>query len=318
MVDFFTQLMLKGIEVREHSTEIDEFKICCIFCQERNQGQDFKFKLGFNIKSGLGHCFRCGWSSRKALLEILRQIGSEHFGEIRAEAFTQKTRERPEPVHFPEGFEKLKDVADNDPLLGLARRYVRKRGITPRQLSVHEIGATVSDSKLHHRIIFPVRYGTMLAGMVGRDWTNTSPMRYINTTGNKAAYNIHPDRYSMGKKMAIVSEGVTKALAIERATEYKIVSGSTLGNSITAIQANQFKEFDEVILFPDPDLAGMTGYLAVAENLQPLVKIVTMVWPWPELQADEMQDKEIREFLEARREVTPMLRMKIRSQMRER
>jgi hypothetical protein len=317
-IDFFTQLSLKGIEVHPHSSDPDEFKICCIFCSERNQGQDFRFRLGFNIKSGLGHCYNCGWSSRKALLEILRAIGSEHWGEIRAENFTGETRKRPEPVSFPQGFEKLKDVDENDPVFGYARRYVRKRGITPRQLRVHEIGATVLDPKLHHRVIFPVRYGDMLAGMVGRDWTNTSSMRYINTVGNKSAYNVHPDKYPMGKKIIIISEGVTKALAIERATGYQMVCSATLGNSITAILANQFKEFDEVVLFPDPDMAGMVGYLGVADNLQPHVKKVSMVWPWPEMQADEMAASEIMEFIEARRDVTPLLRMRIKSLMRER
>lgn len=318
MIDFFTQLALKGIEVREHTTVPDEFKICCIFCLERNHGQDFKFKLGFNVKSGLGHCFRCGWSSKKALLEILRAVGAEHFGEIRAEAFTQKTRERPDPVHFPKGFEKLKDVAEDDPLFGPARRYVRRRGITPRQLVMHEIGATVADPEFHHRIVFPVRYDRLLAGMVGRDWTGRSFLPYYNSVGNKCAYNVHPEKYEMGTKIIIVSEGVPKALAIERATQYKMVSAATLGNSVTSIQSNQFKQFDEVVLFVDPDVAGMTGYLSVAENLQPLVKKVSMVWPWPEMQADELQDNEIKEFIEARREVTPILRMKIRSLMRDR
>lgn len=318
MIDFFTQLSIKGVEVREHTTVPDEFKICCIFCVGRNQGQDFKFRLGFNVKSGLGHCFKCGWSSRKALLEILRAIGSEHFGEIRADGFTQQTRTRPEPVTFPDGFEKLKDVDDNDPVFGQARRYARKRGITPSQLRMHEIGATVLDEKFHHRIVFPVRYEGMLAGMVGRDWTGRSFLPYVNSVGNKCAYNVHPEKYSMGKKVAIVSEGIPKALAIERATCYKMVSASTLGNSITAIQANQLKQFDEVILFVDPDLPGMTGYLAVAENLQPLVGKVSMVWPWPEAQADEMRDQEIREHIDGRKEVTPLLRMKLRSLMRDR
>jgi hypothetical protein len=318
MIDFFTQLTLKGIEVREHSSEPDEFKICCLFCPERNQGLDFKFRLGFNIKSGLGHCFKCSWSSRKALLDILRQIGSDSFEEIRAEAFTQRTRERPEPVDFPVGFEKLKDITDDDPVFGRARHYVRKRGITPRQLRTHEIGATVLDEKFHHMIVFPVRYGNLLAGMVGRDWTGKRCLPYENSVGNKCAYNVHPEKYEMGTKIVVVSEGIPKALAIERATEYKLVSSATMGNSITAIQSNQLKQFDEVVFFVDPDIVGMTGYLAAADNLQPLVKKVSMVWPWPEEQADKMQDSEIRETLAARKEVTPLLRMHIRSLMRDR
>lgn len=318
MVDFFEQLALKGIEVREHTTEVDEFKICCLFCQDRQQGKDFKFKLGFNVRSGLGHCFKCGWSSRKVLLDILRKIGSESFGEIKAESFTGKSRERPENVELPEGYERLKNVASNDPLLGPARRYVRKRGITPRQLSMHEIGATATDPWLHHRIIFPVRYGKLLAGIVARDWTGTSKLRYINTTGNKVLYNVHPDRYEKGRSIIVVAEGIPKALAIERATEYRLVSSATMGNHVTSIQSNQLKMFDEVVFFPDPDVQGMTGYLSAADNIQPLVKKVSIVWPWPNEQADDMSDAEIREVLEGRQVVTPLLRMKIKTQMRER
>jgi hypothetical protein len=158
----------------------------------------------------------------------------------------------------------------------------------------------------------------MLAGMVGRDWTDTSSMRYLNTTGNKCAYNVHPEKYPMGRKIIVVAEGITKALAIERATGYQMVCSATLGNSITAIISNQLKEFEEVILFPDPNVAGMVGYLGVADNLQPLTKRVTMVWPWPEMQADEMASTEIMEFIEGRQLVNPILRMKIKSQMRER
>lgn len=320
MIDFFTQLSLKGVEVKPHSSVADEFKICCLYCHERNPsfGQDFKFKLGFNIRSGLGHCFRCGWSSKKALLDILRKVGSESFGEISTIGFTGETRTRPEPVTFPEGFHKLKDISEDHIVFGVARRYLRKRGVTPRQLQMHEIGATVLDKVYHHRIVFPVRYGKLLAGMVGRDWTGNSFLRYRNSEGNKCAYNVHPEKYEMGMDVVVVSEGVLKALAIERATHYKMVSASTLGNSITAIQSNQLKEFKEVVLFPDQNVAGMAGYLAVADNLQPLVKKVSMVWPWPEKQADELEDEEIRYLLHNRVEVTPILRMKLRRQMRER
>jgi hypothetical protein len=317
-VNLFEQLTLKGIEYRQSSTCDDEYRICCLFCKDKGFGQDSRFRLGFNISSGLGHCFNCCWSSRKAVIEILRAIGSEQWSEVKVTDFTQETRKRPEPVHFPRGFEKLKDVTDDDQVFGVARRYVRKRGVTPRQLGIHEIGATVLDDKLHHRIIFPVRNGKMLAGMVGRDWTGIASLRYLNTSGNKVAYNVHPEKYPMGKKIIIVTEGVLKALAVERATGYEMVCSATLGNFASAIVLDQFKEFEEVVIFPDPDIVGMRGFQGMAERLQPFVKTVSMVWPWPEEQADEMQAKEIMELIERRRLVTPLLGMQIEMEMRDR
>src|SRR5580765_1462611 len=131
MIDFFAQLAQHGLVVKPSTVDEHEFKICCIFCMERIRAQDFKFRLGFNTDNGMGHCFKCGWTSRKALLDILRKIGSwDSADEIRAVYFSGETRKRPDPVKLPEGFERLLDIEINDPVFGRAKKYVKKRGIT--------------------------------------------------------------------------------------------------------------------------------------------------------------------------------------------
>lgn len=319
MIDLFTWLKQKGVEVRQHASAEGEYKICCPFCVGRSRGPDFRFRLGFNINSGLGHCFRCNWNSRKALLEIMRFFGASgtQLDEIRATPFTQQTRERPKPVKFPSDWTLLQDVDDYDPLWGPQRRYIMKRGVTQKQLKVHEVGATREDSFYYGRVVFPVRYHRMLCGFVGRDWTGESPVKYKNSVGDKYVYNVRY-KYPEGKKRIIVCEGVLKALAVERATDYQICCAASLGNSMTPLQTRQMMPFEEVILFPDPDIQGMLGYLSINQHLQPLVKNVTMVWPWPEKQADDMSREEIMELLNNRRWFSPLLRLQIRSQMEKR
>lgn len=320
MVDFFGILERNGLEVRRHSSDRNEFKICCPYCPEKGRGLDFGFRLGFNIESGLGHCFRCGWSSRKALIEILRKVDSKDFelAEISTQYFSGETRERPKPVKWPGDWTLLKDVEDYDPLWGPPKRYIEKRGVTRKQLRIHEVGATREDNFYLGRVVFPCRDEKgKLCGFVGRDWTGESPLKYLNSRGNKIAYNVRHD-YPQRDERIIVCEGVLKALAVERATEYKVCCASTLGNSITDTQVNQFKVFGEIVLFPDPDVMGMLGYLGVADNLQPVVRKLTMVWPWPEKQADELEPGEILELLENRRWVSPVVRLRLRSEMRRR
>jgi len=317
MIDFFSQLRLHGMDVRQHTSDPDEYKINCPFCLERGRGRDFGYRLGFNIKSGLGHCFRCNWSSRKALVEILRATGSvgSYIDEVRATDFTGETRERPKPVKFPTDWTLLKNVDDDDPLWGPPRRYIMRRGVTQKQLRIHEVGATRDDDYYRCRVVFPVRQGKMLCGFVGRDWTGENQMKYKNSRGVKVVYNLRKD-YPEGTKRVILFEGVLKALAGERALAYTVCCAASLGNAVTPGQTLELKEFDEVVLFPDPDLPGIIGFMDCAENMEHLVKRVSMVWPWPKKQADEMSQNEILEVIENRRWVSPVLRLKIRSEMR--
>ena len=102
-----------------------------------------------------------------------------------------------------------------------------------------------------YRIVFPVRIeGGHLVGMVGRDWTGSKIPKYLNSKGTKSFYNARPDLYP--HRLAIGSEAITKALAIERATRYKLCSFAFLGIGVRDVQVNQLNGFKEIVIFPDP------------------------------------------------------------------
>jgi DNA primase len=318
-MNLFAELAKSGVEVRESTTDETEIKLCCPFCVDMGTSPDYKFRLGINIVSGLGHCFNCGWNSKKAVLEIARKfgLGNGAVQEILATPWTGQSRKRPEKTELPEGFQLLSEVDTDDPLFGAAKQYVRKRGITEEQLERYEIGATVEDWKFRYRVIFPVRSKEgKLLGLIGRDWTGRQEPKYLNSIGTKGVFNARPDLYPKGK--VIASEGVTKALAIERAVDNKFCSVALCGKNITDAQVQQLKGFQEVILFPDPDRDGMTGFLGVAANLQSVFERVSMSWPWPKKQADDLTRKEIRAALRSRRKYNDILVLRIKQEMRSR
>jgi DNA primase len=229
--------------------------------------------------------------------------------------FTGKTRERDEPVFLPRDFVLLEEVEDDDDWFGVAKRYARKRGITDEQIKRHRIGASLRDWKFGQRIIFPVydEQETLL-GYTGRDWTGKKDPKYLLTRGTKGIFNARADLYP--DTCVILSEGVTKSLAIERALKNRFCSAATLGNQFTDEQLPYIKVFREVIIFPDPDRRGLQGYLGVAANLSTQFEKVSVVWPWPEKQADDMTEGEIRQYLKKRKRYSGLLDMQMRLEVR--
>jgi DNA primase len=316
-MNVFDLLSMRGMEVKPSYADENEFKICCLFCGDMGEAQDDRFRCGFNIQSGIGHCFNCGWSSRKAILEIVRKLGGDSFDldQVQKTPFTGETRKRPKKVELPEGFELLWKWK-KERLAREAWEYVRSRGITEEQVKKHEIGIALYDSRFRDRIIFPVRDPAgKLLGVVGRDYTGEREPRYYNSAGLKYIYNANPLTYS--KRWIILSEGIIKSLAIERAIQDKICSGSLLGAHVTNTKVACLDGFKEAILFPDPDRAGIKGFLGVAANLTTQIR-VSMVWPWPLKQADEMSPKEIREVILGRRPYNQLLHLKMRQEIRHR
>lgn len=313
-MNVFELLASKGIEVKPSSSNENEFKINCLFCVDMGEAPDERFRCGFNIESGLGHCFNCGWSSKKAVLAIVRKLGAEDFDleQIQQQHFTGKTRTRPAVVKLPEGFEPL-DELKKERLAKPAWDYIRKRGITEEQVKRHEIGIAPFDYVYRDRIIFPVKdpEGKLL-GVVSRDYTGDSFLRYRNSEGLKVIFNANPVQYP--KSWIILSEGIFKALAIEKAVDNRYCSGAMLGANVTDTQWACLRGFKEAILFPDPDRAGIIGFLGVAANLAPHLR-VSFVWPWPEKQADDLEPKVIRELLKHKRPYNELFQLQMRLAM---
>lgn len=318
MFNIVSQLQMRGIDVKQSPSNETEFRICCPFCVEMGTSPDFHFRLGFNIESGLANCFNCGWKSRKAMLELVRvfALGDEALEQVNVIQFTRETRERDEPVALPEGFQLLEEISPEDELFGSARKYIDKRGITQAQLKRHRIGATVSDWRMSYRIIFPVYdKDETLLGYTGRDWTDTKTPKYLLSKGNKSVYNARIDLYP--KRIVVLSEGVTKALAIERAIKNRICSAAVFGHTLTDVQLGYLKGFREVTLFPDPDDEGLKGFLGIAANIVTQFERVS-VTAWPKKQADALTTGEIRTLLVNRRKYSDLMQLQFRLEKIER
>ena len=316
-MNVFDLLSMRGIEVKESSSHADEYGICCLFCESMGEAPDERFRCGFNIVSGLGHCFNCGWSSRKAVLEITRKLGGSDFDleQVKRTPFTLETRRRPEKVKFPEGFELLWKLK-KERMAREAWDYIKQRGITDEQVKKYELGIAPFDYCFRDRIIFPVRdKDGKLLGVVGRDYTGEKEPKYYNSKGLKYIYNANSRNYP--KQWIILSEGIFKALAIERAYKDKICSAAILGSNTTNTQWAVVTEFGNVILFGDPDRAGIRGFLGVAADLASHVKVF-VAWPWPKKQADEMTEKEIREAVRYKCPYSPLLEIRMKLELRNR
>ena len=100
----------------------------------------------------------------------------------------------------------------------------------------------------------------------------------------------------------MLTEGIFKALAGERAYQ-SFVHMATLGSYITDFQLAQLNPqvVSEIILFPDPDRAGLDGFLKVGRTLAARhYERLSVAWPLPQHEADEMNPSELAACLTGR------------------
>jgi len=255
------------IEVRNGATE-EEIWMCCPFCVDRGETPDTRFRLGVNLRSGQAQCFNCSWKARgDYTFSRLQQALST--GEIQAAQDLASKKRHHVRVHLPEDFEILQHPnRDTDHWNNLAYRYVRSRGVTDEQIKEHKIGYSVTHSNdpgsdMAYRVIFPVYVHGKLKGLVGRDFTGKQEPTYKNSTGGKALYNVqdHPS------KTVCLLEGVWDTLAVERAVrKQNIDANGLLGHDLTDDQLELLDGVKRVILWMDPDKAGVEGIIGKHNN----------------------------------------------------
>lgn len=262
--------------------------MCCPFCS------DARFRLGLNWLKSVGHCFNCDWKSRRAVPEVLRGLQLEV--QVTAGREAPNPDAKVEPITLPEDFALLSTLTPDDEDFYEPRRYMRKRGVTPDQMEQHYLGSSWV-GRYAYRVIFPVHYKKKLLGLVARDWTGKKEPKYLNSPGDKGLYNVRPTR-DRGRWL-VLSEGCLKALAIERAAP-DVMSAALLGHSINGPQRDQIYDagYKTAVIFPDPDKAGLSGVLPVAERLAEDRVNVRVVYPAPRAQADELSSREINKCLD--------------------
>lgn len=281
-MDIQSALQDYGIPFRRSGKE-NEVWICCPFCLEEGETIDTKFRLGLNLVNGWMHCFNCGKSSKDEMYtwrELERVWKTSDLS-----AAQSKPKKKKIKIRLPEDFEILRKVsAHHDHWMNMAYEYVRRRRVTDRQIQEKEIGYSM-DGPMAYRVVFPVRDEKgKLQGLVGRDFTGKREPKYKNSIGDKILYNVRKKK----KPGVVLVEGPFDTLAVERGVRHLPYDvNGVLGHSLTDKQWEQLEDYEQVILWPDPDRAGLIGegksgvggFLGMAPELLRRKKKVLLVTP---------------------------------------
>jgi DNA primase len=197
----------------------------------------------------------------------------------------QTDEEETLPPRLPQDFQLLSDLEEGG-LEAEAKRYVLARGVSERQVRRHKIGVSLV-GRFAYRVVFPIFYKRKLRGIVARDFTGQQQPKYLFNNGVKPLYNMQPQA-----KGVILSEGVFKALRIERAIP-GYCSVALLGHNLSEHQKEFLRGCKRVVVWPDPDKAGRRGAANVCEKLLSL-GVETFVLPRVTEPADELRLQDLR------------------------
>jgi 5S rRNA maturation endonuclease (ribonuclease M5) len=294
MADFTTLAEAAGVVVRPGSKP-EEVRLCCLFCVDRGESPDSRFRLHVNVAHGYGICFNCDWRSRHAVTDILQRL-EQPIDDVVA----QVVEEVVEKVSLPKDFQYACNLRKQDMPEYQGTKYLLDRGISRAVMAAKQIGVSLV-GKYAYRVVFPVYWNSELKGIVARDFTGSSPIRYLNSKGSKGLYNL-PRRVS-GK--VIMCEGIFKCFAAERVL--KVPACALLGHTLSDMMVEQLKaaKCRHVVVWPDPDRAGIRGAISVCDKLVDLgfktELIVNSKGRVPSKQLDEMPDEKIALWYKRRR-----------------
>lgn len=267
-MNFTEALDSRGIRWKKSGRE-NEIWLCCPFCEERGHTPDSRFRLGVNLANGNGHCFQCEWRRRGiAIIKLRTKLDLGDWVDVSASSFQPKEKI---VVKLPDDFTVL-SARDKSYWGRTIYRYVRGRRVTDEQIKRYGIGFT-EVGPYAYRVVVPIRYKGKLCGLVSR--TIKKKGRYKNSLGDKALFGfIHQDDSSIGNRKAVLLEGFFDALAVDRAVNrYGWVALAALGHTLTGRQIDMIRQFEEVVIWFDPDKPGIDGTIVVANQLANYVKV---------------------------------------------
>lgn len=287
-------LAAAAVDYNVSSSNRYEVTFNCPFCEDRGFPQDSSYHFGLNILKGLGHCFRCGWKLR-GVLPITKELSEVYgvkvalTGREEQKKETKQVPEELEAIGLPDGYERFSTKPDIIELK--ARSYLKKRNVSQLQIAKHRIGYAATGN-MAWRIVFPViGTDTKVYGWVARSFTGAKP-KYLNSTGIKGLWNANRE-----VKTAVIAEGIMSALSVEQAL-FRVrdsVAIARLGSTVTALQLSLLTRYENIIVFPDHDVAGIKGAIELANKCNDKGMNVGLVIPEAitgrdpgDMQADEI------------------------------
>lgn len=278
-------LTVRGVRWKPHYRS-GEVRLCCPFCGES------KYRLGLNWLEDIGHCFHCGWSRRSSAVKaVLREL------QIRPEPGLLDKRvpleeKAPEREPLPADFTPLWSLSREDgPPFTLGLDYFLQRGFTLEDARRCRIGLSVT-GRYAYRLIIPVYWERKLRSFLARSFCGREP-KYLNSRGKRYIWNL-----DQRTPRIVLAEGVFKAMALQKAFPL-LHCAASLGHSLSEEQLGQLASagVEQVLLWPDPDAAGLLGVLGMAEQLARAGIEVELPAKIPARQADEMALATLRGFM---------------------
>jgi DNA primase len=222
--------------------------IQCPFCDDPSE------HLGYDPKSGMLSCWRCGSKfldnllrellNTKEVSEILKKYQTE--GEAEVEYTRKEKKEINKEVEMPCGAYQpthMWNVLHN--IKDIYAKYLKDRNFTPEDIKREWnlwIGGYTGDYKF--RIIIPVYYKHTLMSYVARDITGLQEPKYLNMPGGNIKEYLYGYDHT-GQDTVIVVEGVTDVWRLGKG-----VAVATFGTKTTMAQLILLKKFKRVgVLF---------------------------------------------------------------------
>lgn len=265
---------------------------------------DTKYRLGINLDKRGANCFNCNWHG--SVFKLTKELSGTV---VRLDGLGgPDNTDAPKVVDLPAEFELLAGIKPSDFGYGALVAYARKRGVEQADLVRYHIGGALSGS-MADRIIFPVFYDVELYTYLGRTiHTNVEP-RYKNAyQATRAIWGLQP---ASADSWLILSEGILKAIAMDRVVEG--CNAASLGNNLSEFQLDQIETagYKQVLIIPDPGIAGLTGLYKTGDALAGRGVSMWFPWPLPLKQADEVKEQERRQWVDSMVLYTQSWRLKI-------
>lgn len=226
-----------------------EFQMCCPFCITRGHSPDKGYRLGFNIKKKIYHCYRCG---KKGPLKDLKELELLNFytPDDGYEEIKKKLNEKNNILELSDYNLDIMSYPISMEETPIAYNYmINKRGYSPEELIRYNVrvgkrfiekGEQVN--KWAGRVIFPYFYEEQCIYLVGRSYTDKEP-KYLNTPEPKTLVVYGLD--DIKGKIVILCEGIISAHAAQRYTGISAVA--MLGKSPLDSQLNRLRHKCKIV-----------------------------------------------------------------------
>lgn len=286
LFDILGYLSERGIPFTSSGKNVSQKFIgtACPFCGDTSN------HLGINPTTKQTTCWRCGYHhigqyikevencSWQKVKKIYEQFQLQELPNKKSSGIIYANQEVKLPLGCTNKF------SDNH------IKYLEKRRFDPKKvIKKYQLMATNNIGKFKFRIIIPIFLKNKMVAYVGRDITEMSDIKYLNSAEENSIIPVKSALYSINpiRDTAIIVEGIFDAWRIGKGAI------ATFGKTATKEQILLLKGLKRVFIMYDADAIEQSHKLAYSiGNIVPYVEIIELEQDDP----DSLSDQEILAF----------------------